>query len=102
MKEKFPQLKSLCRALWSPNTSVVKPLDILIKLKNNLVKSGVNISTAEKNYRVNFRKKTIRKKNEKIFEFKYLFNCAGMNATEISQDCFQEMGYKVIPFKGIY
>ena len=75
---------------------------ILIKLKNNLVKSGVNISTAEKNYRVNFGKKTIRKKNGENIEFKYLFNCAGMNATEISQDCFQEMGYKVIPFKGMY
>ena len=103
LKEKFPQLNSVSgRALWSPNTSVVNPLEILMKLKNNLLESGVNISTSENNYRVNFETKTIRKNNGENIEFKYLFNCAGMNATEISQDCFQDMGYKVIPFKGMY
>lgn len=103
LKENFPQLNSISgRALWSPNTSVVKPLEVLIKLKSNLIKSGVTIITSLNNYKINSEKKIIKKTNGESIEFKYLFNCAGMNANEIYQDCFQEMAYKVIPFKGMY
>ena len=36
------------RALWSPNTCVVNPLEVVTRLKNNLEKKGVQIIFSEK------------------------------------------------------
>ena len=103
LKENFPQFKSISgRALWSPNTSVVKPKEIIERLKINLENSGVKTLTSFTDYELDIKRKIIKKKNGDLINFEYLFNCCGMNAIKIAKKCFVGNQYKVIPFKGMY
>lgn len=103
LKENFPELKSLSdRVLWSPNTAVVKPKEIIERLKINLENQGVKILTSFNDYNLDIKKKIIKKNNGDSINFEYLFNCCGANAIKIAKRCFVGNQYKVIPFKGIY
>ena len=103
LKENFPQLKSLTgRALWSPNTAVVKPKEIIERLQINLENSGVKTLASFTDYELDIKRKIIKKNNGDLINFDYLFNCCGMNAIKIAKKCYVGNQYKVIPFKGIY
>ena len=93
------------RALWSPNTCVVKPYLVLKKIKRILEERGVKF--ALKSFIINCspNEKSIflKKENfcEKIF-YGHLFNCAGLQADRIAKKFSLAKDLTILPFKGIY
>ena len=90
------------RALWSPNTSVVNPMQVLKKLEAKLKDLDIRILKGESSYLVDEFSKTIQLKNKKRISYKYLFNCGGSNAVEIARNFNAADNYILMPFKGIY
>ncbi len=86
----FTNVKTYKQALLSPSTSTVNPKEILKHLKNELIKSGVEIKFNTP-YRSEF--KTAAKK---------IINCAGLYADKIAKEFGFSKNYKIVPFKGIY
>ena len=90
------------RGLWSPNTSVVNPLDVINQLKKELEESGVKIITSVKNWTINRISSYINLDQKIKIKFGYLINSAGLNADRVAQKFDVGRDYKIIPFKGIY
>ena len=93
------------RALWSPNTAVVKPYLVLNKLMKILIDRGVKFQFNSILNEVFIKEKSfmILKKNElnKVF-YGHLFNCAGVQADRIAKKFDLANGLTILPFKGIY
>ena len=101
--EKLPFARtSTDRALWSPNTSVVNPMQVLKKLEDNLNKMNVNILKGKANYLIDQSSNIIYLDDHKKISYKYLFNCAGLNAIDVAKIFNLANNYILMPFKGIY
>ena len=93
------------RALWSPNTCVVKPYLVLKRLKMILEERGVNFSLSSNIINCSPKEKSITLKRQDLFEKKYyghLFNCAGLQADRIAKKFNLAKDLSILPFKGIY
>ena len=90
LSEKFENIKTYKKALFSPSTSTVDPLEILQHLKQELLSKGVKIR-----FGTRFEKGMER-------EAKVLINCAGLYADKIAKEFGFSKDYTIIPFKGIY
>ena len=90
------------RGLWSPNTSVVNPLDVINQLKKELIEAGVKIITSAKNWTLNRIGSQITVDQNIQINFGYLINSAGLYADQVAQKFDVGNDYKIIPFKGIY
>ena len=90
------------RALWSPNTSVVNPKEILLRLKNRLIEKGVTFFLGSEVNKVDKFKNEITLSNELCINYKFLFNSAGLQADRIAHKFGVGLNYKIMPFKGIY
>ena len=93
------------RALWSPNTCVVKPYLVLQRLKNILKARGVNFSLNSNIINFSISDKSITLKKGNLFEEKFyghLFNCAGLQADRIAKKFNLSKDLSILPFKGIY
>lgn len=96
------------RAIWSPNTAVVKPKEILERLTKRLQEKGVQIFTnmetkydfISKNLLI-IRSKLKPKKEYKI-HYGHLFNCGGTQADRIARKFGLARNFIILPFKGIY
>ena len=93
------------RALWSPNTCVVKPYLVLQRLKKILEGRGVIFSLNSNivNYSINQKCITLKRNNvcEDMF-YGHLFNCAGLQADRIAKKFNLAKNLSILPFKGIY
>ena len=90
LKSKFKNVKTYKKALYSPDTATVDPLEILHHLKSVLINKGVEIR-----FNTPF-KKGLEK------EAKVLINAAGLYADKIAKSFGFSKDYTIIPFKGIY
>ena len=90
LNERFENIKTYKKALFSPSTSTVDPLEILQHLKQELLSKGVKIR-----FGTRFEKGMER-------EAKVLINCAGLYADKIAKEFGFSKDYTIIPFKGIY
>lgn len=94
-----PNVRTYQKALYSPNTASVDPIEVCQHLKDDLKKSGVTFS---------FKTAFLGHKNEVIqttsgeFKGKRIINCAGLYADVIAQDFGFGHDYTLIPFKGLY
>lgn len=100
LKEIEPNAKTYKYALWSPNTSTVNPLEILLSLLKEL---------KEKEVKVFFNTPYKRKIEENIveagdytFQGEKIINAAGLYADKIAKDFGFSKNYVLIPFKGVY
>ena len=100
LKEYEPNAKTYQKALWSPLTATVNPLEIIKHLKNELEQEGVKFffKTAYK-YKID---DNCIKAGDYIFHYKKLINASGLYADEIAKDFGFSENYIIIPFKGIY
>ena len=93
------------RALWSPNTCVVKPKLVLQRLIEILKSKGVeflfNINIEKVSERNSYLEILSRSVKEKIF-FGHLFNCAGVQADKVAKKFGLSDNKIILPFKGIY
>ncbi len=99
--EKFePNARTYKKALWSPLTSTVDPVEILSHLKISLEKAGVEFF-----FNTPYKKRIDEKKvkaGKFIFQYEKLINAAGLYADEIAKEFGFSKNYVIIPFKGIY
>ena len=90
------------RGIWSPNTSVVNPLDVVRKLKKELEELGVKIITSVKHWNVSNNSSSIICDEKIQIDFGYLINSSGVHADQVANKFGVGKEYKIIPFKGIY
>ena len=90
------------RGIWSPNTSVVNPLDVINQLKKELREVGVKIITNAKNWTFNRNESYITLDQNIQINFGYVINSSGLYADQVAHKFNVAKDYKIIPFKGIY
>ena len=92
------------RALWSPNTSVVKPITIIQSLHSELIKKGVEIINLGEGqtWKVDPEKKTILINDSKEIRYCFFINCAGLQSDRIAHLFGLGNEFRIIPFKGLY
>ncbi|MEI6696518.1 MAG: L-2-hydroxyglutarate oxidase [Bacteroidota bacterium] len=94
-----PNSKTFKKALYSPTTASVDPIEVCQKLRDILIQQKVDIF---------FNTKYIKKKNDIIttnngtFKVGFLINAAGLYADVIARDYGYSKNRIIIPFKGIY
>ena len=93
------------RALWSPNTCVVKPALVLQRLFDRLKEKGVKFQfstiIAEVSANKNLINITNKSTKEKLY-YGHLFNTAGLQADRVAKEFGLSEGFTLLPFKGIY
>ena len=90
------------RALWSPNTCVVKPILVVQRLKERLVQRGVRFIMAEDRWTLSGEKNQIILSDQTKLSYSHLFNCAGLQADRVSHRFGVGMQYTMLPFRGGY
>jgi len=89
------------RALWSPDTCVVKPMLVIKRLKERLKERGVNFLMA--NNKIVFvanNQKVIL--NYHAVNYGHLFNCAGLQSDRVAHNFDVGKELTMLPFKGSY
>ena len=89
------------RALWSPSTCVVKPIQVIQRLKARLVERGVQFILSENNWRVSGERQIILSDKTKI-SYGHLFNCAGLQADRVAHRFGVGRTFTMLPFRGGY
>ena len=103
LKEKLPLARSSSgRALWSPNTSVVKPKIVLNQLEKELRQKKVVFKLNQKNWQVNPKKREVYLNNGEVLSYSHYINCSGLRADEVARKFELAENFTLIPFKGIY
>lgn len=100
LKKIEPKAKTYKQALWSPNTAVVDPLEVLQSFVKDLKALGVEFY-----YNTPYRARISRNKvlaGEHSIEYGMLINCAGLYADRVAKDFGFSQNYVLVPFKGLY
>lgn len=90
------------RALWSPNTAVVKPLQVVQRLQQELQQQGVQIITAASGWRAQPEQCSISFADGSKLTYGHLYNCAGLQADRVAHQFGIGLNYSLLPFKGLY
>jgi len=90
------------RALWSPNTCVVKPIQVIQRLRDRLVQRGVRFIMAEDRWDIEREKNQIVLSDQAKLSYSHLFNCAGLHADQVAHRFGLGMQYTMLPFRGGY
>ena len=98
----FNTRKFVKRAIWSPETSVVDPLIILNKLKEELTEKNVQILLGKEIKNYDLKNSIITLSNDEEIHYGYLFNTAGIKSLEIAKKFGVGNDYIALPFKGNY
>ena len=109
-KEKVPDGRtSTGRALWSPNTCVVNSKEVIKRLFTRLLEKNVafKFNTLARDFDINKKNLIISSKDKKYLQenrinYRYLFNCAGINSLEIAKNFGIGENFITLPFKGTY
>ena len=80
------------RALWSPNTSVVNPIKVINKLKEQLIDMGVVFYLAEISWVKNDSQKELILTNGETINFSWLINSSGLNADKTEYEVIGKVG----------
>jgi len=92
-------VRTFKRALYSPTTSTVDPVEVCAKLKEEITSSGVEIFF---NCPYRRQKDNLVYAGNEVFECGYFINAAGLYADKIAHEAGFGQAYTIIPFKGIY
>ena len=103
LKSLEPFVKSSTgRALWSPNTVVVKSKIVLNKLESELREKGVKFFLHQKNWDVDPLNCIFFLDNGNKINYGHLINCSGLYADRVAKKFNVGEKYRLFPFKGIY
>ncbi len=108
--QKVPQGKSMTgRAIWSPETSVVDPKQVLARLTQILKERGVKFHLGTKIIKVDPSQKRLslihQSKSSGVImtlEYGHLFNTAGLQADRVAHKFGVGENFRLLPFKGTY
>ena len=98
-KEIEPRVKTFQKALSSPTTSSVNPVEVVASLLNDAKSMGVSIMP-DTQY-LNKTPSGIRT-NQGEIDTGYIINCAGLYADKIAKNYGFCEDYTIVPFKGLY
>ena len=90
------------RALWSPNTAVVKPSSVVRRLHEELTDKGVKIINNQQQFMALPKKQVLALSDGIKLSYGHLFNCTGLQADRVSRMFGVGHQYTLLPFKGIY
>ncbi len=96
-----PNARTFQKALYSPSTATVDPVQVNRSLKDQLLKSGVNIFF-EEGYQELAGGNTVKTTQGRLIRAGHIINAAGLYADKIARDFGFSKEYVIIPFKGIY
>ncbi|WP_448583930.1 L-2-hydroxyglutarate oxidase [Thermocrinis sp.] len=101
LKDYEPNARTYKYALWSPNTAVVDPLEVLKALKKELEDKEVRFF-----FNTPF-EKAIKEENTvfaggRIFQSEKIINCSGLYADKVAKEFGFCKCYEIVPFKGVY
>lgn len=96
-----PNAKTYQKALYSPDTSTVDPVEVSRHIYHALKDDGVEFHFDE-GYLEKLSSTTVRTTKGNVFRAEKVINCAGLYADKIARDYEYSKDYVIIPFKGIY
>jgi len=96
-----PNARTFEKAIYSPTTATVDPVEICASLKDRLLSSGVRILFAE-GYKALAGDNIIKTTAGRLIRAERVINAAGLYADRIARDFGFSKNYVIIPFKGIY
>ena len=103
LKQAAPEVRSASgRALWSPNTAVVKPLKVVQTLQQELGSQGVRFLLGETSWEHVQTSQQISLRSGERISYGHLFNCSGLQADHIAHQFGVGETYSLMPFKGFY
>lgn len=100
LKEKYPNIKTFKKALFSPTTATVDPKELTLEFGKVIKELGVEVLTNTA-YIKRLNDTEILTSQGSI-KCKKVINCAGLYADKIAQEYGFAKNYVIIPFKGIY
>lgn len=94
-----PRVKTCRRAIYSPTTSSVDPVEVMLALKTDALREGIEIHTG-----VRYIRRTGRGvlTSSEEYQADYVVNVAGLYADKIGRDFGFSTDYRILPFKGLY
>ena len=101
LKDIEPNAKTFEKALYSPTTATVDPVEISQCLKKELMEKGISFRLNE-GYLKKGRGNTIVTTKGSAVRADKIINCAGLYADKVAQDYGFSKAYTILPFKGIY
>ena len=105
LRELIPEARTPSgRALWSPNTAVVKPISVLRRLREELVDRGVNMleGQCQHHFKAQPMQQELMLCDGTTFSYGHLFNCTGLQADRVAMTFGVGDQYTLLPFKGLY
>ena len=87
------------RALWSPNTCVVNPQEVLNLLQRELTEKGVKFFFNMKKWKLKLKIKSSYFNGNKI-SFGHIINATGLQADKVAYKFGIGKQYSLLPFKG--
>ncbi len=94
-----PRVHTFERAIFSPTTSAVDPVEVTASLAADAAAAGISIVRGTKY--VGRRGTRVRFSSGEI-ECGYLVNAAGLYADRVARDYGFSENYRILPFKGVY
>ncbi|MEI6030893.1 MAG: FAD-dependent oxidoreductase [Synechococcaceae cyanobacterium ELA739] len=103
LRELIPEARSASgRALWSPNTAVVKPITVVRRLQQELGERGVVFLEGQAGWTVEPERRQLRLADGGTIAYGHLINCAGLQADRVAHRFGVGRQYSLLPFKGLY
>ena len=103
LRQQIPEARSASgRALWSPNTAVVKPIRVVRQLEKELQERGVNFLAAQPGWKAKPEQQQLLLADGSALHYGHLFNCAGLQADRVAHPFGVGEQYSLLPFKGLY
>jgi (S)-2-hydroxyglutarate dehydrogenase len=96
-----PNAKTFEKALYSPTTATVDPIEISQCLKKELLKKGITFRLSEGYLKRQKGNIVVTTKGNTVTA-DVIVNCAGLYADKVAQDYGFSNAYTILPFKGIY
>lgn len=100
LEQKYPNIKTYKKALFSPTTATVDPKEVTLEFAKVIEEMGVTILTNTAYVKKIYEDEVLTTQGS--IKFKKLINCAGLYADKIAKDFDFAQNYVIIPFKGIY
>ena len=87
LRELIPEARTASgRALWSPNTAVVKPISVMRRLRQDLADRGVNLMHGQHHFKASpGQQKLVLSDDSTKLSYGHLFNCTGLQADRVAQ-----------------
>ena len=103
IQELIPEARTASgRALWSPNTAVVKPIRVVEQLQRELQHQGVRFLQGQPGWSTKPQKPQLVLSDGTTLSYGHLFNCAGLQADRVAHQFGVGRNYSLLPFKGLY